>query len=161
MGMNYSARMERKLRQLLADGCFKRVPASRSRVMRAIKGADNQTTERRLRLALVRSGMTGWKVRAPGIPGTPDFVFPYSRLAIFADGCFWHGCPTCNRSKVRTNASFWAAKMQFNREKDCRVARSLRRSGWRVMRIWEHDLRDTLPQVVERIRRRLNRRPCS
>jgi len=119
--------------------------------MRAIKGAGNRTTEQRLRLALVRAGIRGWKVRETGIAGTPDFNFPDSRLAIFADGCFWHGCPRCKRSMVLTNASFWAAKMQLNQSKDRRVARILRRSGWRVMRIWEHELRDALPQVVERI----------
>jgi len=155
---SYSHSMERDLRRLLPNGSFIGVPASRSKVMRAIKGTGNRTTEGRLRLALVRQGVRGWKIRPDGLPGSPDFVFPKGRLAIFADGCFWHGCERCNKARIQTNAAFWRAKMALNRAKDQRVVRALQQAGWRVMRVWEHDLRDSLPKVVSRITKKLSSR---
>ena len=150
--------MERDLRWKLPKGRFEDVPAHRAKTMRAIKGSGNRTTELRLRLALVRAGIRGWKLRPKGLPGSPDFVFEARSLVVFADGCFWHGCAKCNRSRVRTNAKFWEAKTILNRKKDRRVTRRLRQDGWSVMRVWEHDLKDRLESVVARIRRSLEKR---
>ncbi len=69
----------------------------------------------------------------------PDFVFPKLRLAVFVDGCFWHGCPR-HATKPRHNAAFWRRKLAANRTRDRRVNRTLRAAGWRVLRIWEHEL---------------------
>jgi G:T-mismatch repair DNA endonuclease (very short patch repair protein) len=69
----------------------------------------------------------------------PDFVFLKSRMAIFVDGCFWHGCPK-HATKPRNNAAFWKKKLAGNKTRDRMVNRALRRAGWKVVRIWEHAL---------------------
>ncbi len=105
--------------------------------MAAVRSRDNKTTERRLRSALVRAGISGWKLRPPGVLGSPDIGFPKRRLAIFVDGCFWHGCPRCGHYPT-TNRPFWRAKVERNRWRDRRNTRNLRAAGWRVLRVWEH-----------------------
>jgi DNA mismatch endonuclease (patch repair protein) len=72
----------------------------------------------------------------------PDFVFPKRRLAVFVDGCFWHGCPK-HATRPRGNAAFWRRKLAANKARDRRVNRVLRAAGWRVLRIWEHELART------------------
>jgi DNA mismatch endonuclease (patch repair protein) len=69
----------------------------------------------------------------------PDFVFPKSRTAVFVDGCFWHGCPK-HATQPASNRAFWKKKLARNRVRDVLVNRTLRAQGWRVLRIWEHDL---------------------
>jgi len=70
----------------------------------------------------------------------PDFVFHARRIAVFVDGCFWHGCPQ-HATRPKHNASFWRKKLAANRDRDRLVTRTLRARGWRVLRIWEHELR--------------------
>jgi DNA mismatch endonuclease, patch repair protein len=70
----------------------------------------------------------------------PDFVFRQVRLALFVDGCFWHGCPR-HATKPANNRAFWKKKLAGNKTRDRAVNRSLRRAGWRVLRIWECELR--------------------
>lgn len=67
----------------------------------------------------------------------PDFVFTRARVAVFLDGCFWHGCPE-HGSTPRANGSYWVAKLARNRDRDRRVTTALEASGWTVVRIWEH-----------------------
>jgi len=69
-----------------------------------------------------------------------DFVFRQLRLALFVDGCFWHGCPK-HETKPKNNRAFWHRKLSANKTRDRLVTRALRRAGWRVLRIWEHTLR--------------------
>jgi DNA mismatch endonuclease (patch repair protein) len=69
----------------------------------------------------------------------PDFVFPKLRLAVFVDGCFWHGCPI-HATWPKQNGAFWRAKILGNKARDRRVDRTLRKAGWRVPRVWEHEL---------------------
>jgi DNA mismatch endonuclease (patch repair protein) len=69
----------------------------------------------------------------------PDFVFRRTRLAIFVDGCFWHGCPK-HATKPKNNRAFWRRKLTANKSRDRLVNATLRRAGWRVLRIWEHEL---------------------
>jgi DNA mismatch endonuclease (patch repair protein) len=110
----------------------------RSERMSRIRGKNNKTTELAFRALCRASGLTGWR-RHVALPGKPDFVFRAARLAIFIDGCFWHGCPKhCKRPS--RNPAFWNLKIDTNRHRDARVTRILRKSGWRVVRIWEHDL---------------------
>ena len=78
--------MERTLRKHLPGGVFGGVSPTRSRAMAAVRGHGNKTTERRLRLGLVRGGLRGWKVRPKGLRGNPDFFFPETRVAVFVDG---------------------------------------------------------------------------
>ena len=148
--------MEKKLAALLSGGKFVDVPHTRSKNMQAIRSRGNRSTEVCLRLALVRAGLKGWTVRPAGILGSPDFGFLTQKVAIFADGCFWHGCPRCGHAPITSNASFWVEKVARNKMRDRRISAKLRRTGWHVLRFWEHELRS--PQgVVERIIRVVNR----
>jgi DNA mismatch endonuclease, patch repair protein len=126
----------------------------RIRIMRAIRGSGNRTTELTLVAAMRASELTGWR-RKQNLPGHPDFVFRRKRLAVFVDGCFWHGCPRCYRVP-RTNSAFWQAKIQANRKRDARVSRNLRKQGWRVLRIWEHSLAISPESVTRRLKARLS-----
>ena len=82
----------------------------------------------------------------------PDFAFPKLRLAVFVDGCFWHGCPQ-HATKPRNNRAFWRKKFATNKARDRLVRRTLCRSGWRVVRIWEHELaRKNEVRLLKRIR---------
>jgi DNA mismatch endonuclease (patch repair protein) len=72
------------------------------------------------------------------VPGKPDFYFPRYRLAIFVDGCFWHACPNCGRIP-KSNVEFWRTKIDQNRRRDNRVRRQMRRLGFHVVRVWEHE----------------------
>jgi len=111
----------------------------RSAVMAAIKGRGNRSTELAVRGMLKKLGITGWRANFASIPGKPDFAFAKIKLAIFVDGCFWHGCKKCLRNrKPAENAAYWRNKIAGNVCRDKRINRKLNRNGWSVLRIWEH-----------------------
>lgn len=122
----------------------------RSYNMSRIRSRDTEP-ERTLRKQLWAVGLRGYRLH-PKLPGRPDIVFTRSMLAIFVDGCFWHGCRVC-AYHPDTNAEFWEAKISANVERDRRVARELRGAGWRVLRIWEHELRKNPRGAVGKVRR--------
>jgi DNA mismatch endonuclease Vsr len=144
--------MERELRNKLRNGRFAGTPPQRSRTMRAIKGQNNRTTELRLRLALARSRIKGWTLRPKTILGNPDFWFAEERVAVFVDGCFWHGCPACNHAP-KVNSAYWRAKFERNAARDSSITQKLRSEGIEVVRFWEHELTDNLQECVERLAR--------
>jgi DNA mismatch endonuclease (patch repair protein) len=135
--------------------------AKRSEVMSRIRSHGNKGTEQRLAAIFRAHGMTGWRRQIPirfhvsGIREEiskarnrsrkpcgsvrPDFVFRASRIAVFVDGCFWHGCPEHFR-RPQTRQKFWDAKITRNQARDMEVTKALRRAGWRVLRLWEHDM---------------------
>lgn len=128
--------------------------AERSALMALIRGRGNASTELRLAAAFRAAGIRGWR-RGSRLPGRPDFVFLAARLAVFTDGCFWHGCPRHHRLP-RTRRAFWRGKVEGNRRRDRRVDGELRAMGWAVLRIWEHDLRAArLPSTLGRVARRI------
>jgi DNA mismatch endonuclease (patch repair protein) len=131
--------MERRLKSKLPNGEFVGVTLERSRIMSAIRGKSNKTTEVRLRMALVRHGIAGWTLRPGTLQGNPDFFFPKPRVAIFVDGCFWHCCPRCGHTP-KTRSQFWSAKLERNKQRDRLTSRLLKKMGVHVIRIWEHDL---------------------
>ena len=96
------------------------------------------------------------RASSPRLPRVrADFVFPKLRLAVFVDGCFWHGCPR-HETKPRNNAAFWRRKFAANKTRDRLVTRTLRGQGWRVLRIWEHELaRKHEARMLRRIHRAL------
>lgn len=110
----------------------------RSEVMSRIRGKGNKDTELALAKLFRSNGISGWR-RHYRITGRPDFAFPKHKLAVFVDGCFWHGCPT-HATQPKGNKEFWQTKLDANKARDRKVNRLLRSSGWRVLRIWEHDL---------------------
>ena len=111
----------------------------RSAVMSLIRGSGNKDTELRLIQVFRANVITGWR-RGSKLPGKPDFVFPKLKTAVFVDGCFWHGCPK-HGTKPKNRAAFWLAKLTGNKARDRRVNRELRKRGWTVVRVWEHELR--------------------
>jgi DNA mismatch endonuclease (patch repair protein) len=119
--------------------------AKRSEVMASIRSRGNKDTELALMRLFRRHGVTGWRRHQP-VFGRPDFVFPKARVAVFVDGCFWHGCPK-HSTVPATHRAFWKRKFTANRLRDRLVNRTLRRKGWRVVRIWEHDLRKAGPSL--------------
>jgi len=149
--------MERKLRNKLKGGKFKNVPAVRSKTMAAIRGKNNRATELRLRMALVSAGIRGWETNVEELPGKPDFFFRKKKLAIFVDGCFWHGCPKCGHYP-KTRSSFWKMKILRNKERDRKNRENLRRRCIRVVGMWEHSLKtpEKLVLSVERLKRLLS-----
>lgn len=112
--------------------------SKRSAVMAAIRSRGNKRTELRLIQVFRANNITGWR-RGSKLPGRPDFVFPKLKTAVFVDGCFWHSCPKHGRRPL-DNASYWLAKFTGNKARDRRVNRELRKRGWKVIRIWEHEL---------------------
>src|SRR5271156_6607209 len=112
------------------------------------KSRGSKSTEQKFRAHLIRSGVNGWKLgHRSGLVGSPDIVFDKARLAIFLDGCFWHGCRRC-RSVPVANRAFWLTKITRNKTRDHQVRRALRAGGWRVMRVWEHELRGGVAKVL-------------
>ena len=126
--------------------------AKRSQVMSRIRSRGNRDTELALVKLLRRRRLTGWR-RNQSLFGKPDFVFRQPRLAVFVDGCFWHGCPK-HGAQPKNNRAFWRKKFARNQARDRLVNRTLRRAGWRVLRIWGHELaRQNEPRLVRRLRR--------
>jgi DNA mismatch endonuclease (patch repair protein) len=109
---------------------------------------ENTGPEIRLRKACFALGLR-FRLRYP-LPGKPDFVFPGQRLAVFVDGCFWHGCPQ-HYNKPATRADFWASKLERNRDLDVRVAKALQELGWSTLRVWEHEVRADVEAVAQRV----------
>lgn len=112
--------------------------AERSRIMSAVKNGGNKATEMVLVKLMRKHGITGWRRRVR-LTGKPDFVFTTQKVAVFVDGCFWHGCPKhCRMPK--SNRGYWKPKITGNQARDALVNLTLRRAGWRVLRVWEHEL---------------------
>jgi DNA mismatch endonuclease (patch repair protein) len=141
--------------------------------MSRILSRGNKETELALAAVFRRHRISGWRrhvlIRVPPLPYPllhkpvkerefrvrPDFVFRTERVAVFVDGCFWHGCPKhCNQPA--NNREFWRRKLAGNRARDALVSRTLRRAGWRVVRVWEHELvRKNGARLLGRIQRAL------
>ncbi|MDR1296303.1 MAG: very short patch repair endonuclease [Deltaproteobacteria bacterium] len=126
--------------------------AKRSLVMSKIRSKGNKSTELRLIDIFAERGVKGWR-RNYDVRGHPDFIFPKRKIAVFVDGCFWHG-HDCRLSRPKQNAEFWAAKLERNMSRDKTVAREFERRGWTVVRIWECELKKkNLPELFARLDR--------
>jgi DNA mismatch endonuclease (patch repair protein) len=126
--------------------------AKRSEVMSRIRSRGNKETELILMKLFRKHGFSGWRRHQP-VFGRPDFIFRKFKVAVFVDGCFWHGCPK-HSNMPANNRAFWERKLTGNQLRDRLVNRTLRRNGWRVIRIWEHDLRKAA-RSLRRIRREM------
>lgn len=126
-------------------------PRLRSRIMSQVKSDGNRSTELRMMQILKRAGITGWRRRL-SVYGKPDFVFPHARVAVFVDGCFWHGCSKHCRMP-HSKRAYWEAKIERNKERDKQTTRFLRKTGWLVIRLWEHDLSEIKnPRGLQRLK---------
>jgi DNA mismatch endonuclease (patch repair protein) len=151
----------------------------RSEVMSRIRSRGNKDTELALATLFRQHKITGWRRQVQVVTSTlntssglrppfphpmrrrsrrlevkvrPDFIFPKLRLAVFVDGCFWHGCPK-HATQPKNNRAFWRRKFSANKERDALVNRTLRRANWRVVRIWECALKKNPQNCLRRIQR--------
>jgi len=109
--------------------------------MSRIKGKGNKDTELVMIQILRNNHISGWR-RNQAVLGKPDFVFPKQKVALFVDGCFWHCCPK-HSNMPKNNQEFWAKKLGGNKTRDKLVNRELRKMGWVVVRVWEHELKNS------------------
>lgn len=110
----------------------------RSQIMKKVRPSGNKTTELKLIEYFNTEHITGWR-RNYKVKGHPDFVFLDKRIAIFVDGCFWHG-HDCRNTRPANNAEYWSQKRKKNTEHDKAVTELFERRGWKVIRIWECEL---------------------
>ena len=111
----------------------------RSEIMRAVRSKGNKSTELKLIAIFGEYGIKGWR-RNYNVKGRPDFVFPKQKIAIFVDGCFWHG-HDCRNTRPKDNEDYWQKKRQRNIEHDRQITEIFENRGWRVLRIWECELK--------------------
>ena len=128
---------------------------SRGQLMSRVRSKGNETTEKRLASLLRNSALSGWRRQRP-LTGRPDFVWPKARVAVFVDGCFWHGHNCGKNVTPKTNAKAWRDKINRNKARDRKATRLLREEGWTVVRIWECGLAKTPDRCLRGIRRALN-----
>jgi DNA mismatch endonuclease, patch repair protein len=118
--------------------------------MSRIRAGGNVATELKF-IALLRAHrITGWRRNYP-LFGKPDFVFPGLRVALFVDGCFWHGCPL-HGALPSSNRLFWKKKLTANKVRDKVVGGELKAKGWKVIRVWQHEL-SSAGRLIRRIQR--------
>jgi DNA mismatch endonuclease, patch repair protein len=124
--------------------------AERSRIMAAVKSKD--TAPEMFVRRLVHSLGYRYRLHVRSLPGTPDLVFPRLRKIINVNGCFWHlhGCPRCRIPSSRRG--YWVKKLEGNAARDKRVRRELQRAGWKVLVLWECQVK---PTKVERLREKI------
>jgi DNA mismatch endonuclease (patch repair protein) len=120
----------------------------------------NTVPEVRLRKALWRAGVRGYRLHFNKIPGRPDICFPRNRAAIFVHGCYWHRCPKCDQSLPKSNKEFWAHKFKTNVKRDARKVIELKKMRWLVQTIWECQIRADVDKMVDRIKITLKKSKC-
>lgn len=109
---------------------------TRSELMSRVRGKDS-AAERFLRSALHAEGLR-FRLHRRTARIAVDIVFPRPKVAVFVDGCFWHGCPE-HKTFPKTNQNYWLPKLKENKERDIQQTAQLRAAGWRVFRVWEHE----------------------
>jgi len=123
--------------------------SDRSSIMRSVKSRNNKSTELQLIQLFKRRKITGWR-RNYNIFGKPDFVFLKKKVAVFVDGCFWHG-HHCRNITPASNNQYWENKLLRNKQRDALVNRHLLDLHWSVFRIWECELKKIPDQVINRL----------
>ena len=119
--------------------------------MAQVKSNDNKSTEIKMLALLRENKITGWR-RKYRIFGKPDFAFPKHHVAVFVDGCFWHGHPQKCRMPA-TNKEYWENKILRNKTRDRLVNQALRKKGWNVLRVWEDCIMK--PSTIGKLRKAL------
>ena len=127
----------------------------RSDIMSKVRSKGNKSTELRLIKLFNEHQIIGWR-RNYLVQGKPDFVFMKQRVAVFIDGCFWHG-HDCRNTRPSDNAEYWQTKRERNMKRDLKVTELFEKRGWRVLRIWECELKKSNEAAtIERIQSVLN-----
>jgi len=123
----------------------------RSKIMSRIR-SKNTSPELNLRKTLWNKGYR-YKIHYK-LPGKPDIVFASKKVAVFVDGCFWHKCPKCY-IEPKSNKRYWLPKIEKNVKKDKENNKALKNLGWKVVRIWEHEIQKDKDKTVKRIEAKL------
>ncbi len=130
--------------------------ATRSFNMSRIRSRDTKP-ELKLRRLLWARGLRGYRVHSK-LPGKPDLAWASRKVAIFVDGCFWHGCPSCGDGRAPTsNTGYWDAKLRMNQQRDAKRTQELEAMGWRVLRFWEHEVLNDTSKVAARVEKVLTK----
>ena len=146
----------RQGKQIRRKAVVDRASSSKRSAQMALIGSKNSKFERAVRAGLHAAGYR-YKLHVRGLPGTPDLVFPARRKIVFLHSCFWHG-HGCRLSRMpKSNKSYWTKKIASNRARDARNERALRRSGWRVLSVWECKYRQSPEKTVARLGRFLQK----
>ena len=114
----------------------------RSEIMKGIRSSGNKSTELKLINYFSSNHITGWR-RKYDVKGHPDFVFLDRKIAIFVDGCFWHG-HDCRNTRPADNSDYWSKKRERNIKHDKEITELFRSRGWTVIRIWECELKKNM-----------------
>ncbi|TSC85593.1 MAG: DNA mismatch endonuclease, patch repair protein [Parcubacteria group bacterium Gr01-1014_8] len=118
--------------------------------MSAIR-AKNTKPELLVRKVFRKVGIRGYRLHWNKVAGRPDIVFPKKKVAVFVHGCYWHGCPHCKLTLPKTHRAFWRAKFKRNKERDAHKTKDLRKLGWRVLTVWEHQIKKDADQIAARV----------
>lgn len=128
----------------------------RSEIMRKVRSKNNKSTELKLIQVFEENDIKGWKRNYP-VKGHPDFVFLNKKIAVFVDGCFWHG-HDCRNTRPSTNGNYWMKKREKNMKHDTEITALFEQRGWTVIRIWECELnkknRDILLCKIQYLRKK-------
>ena len=120
------------------------------RIMAANRGK-NTTIERKLRRGLSAVGAPRSRAHFRVGPTRVDLAFPSQHVAVQIHGCFWHHCPRCNLPIPRTNRAYWRRKFAINRSRDARSKREIRKVGWKLIEVWEHEIDEDLQACCHRV----------
>lgn len=128
----------------------------RSRIMKAVKSRNTKSTEQALVKLFKENGVKGWRRTYP-VKGHPDFVFLEKKVAVFVDGCFWHG-HDCRNTRPSDNKEYWQKKRERNIRRDIETTIAFENRGWIVIRIWECELKKqkqeaTIKRIIDAISR--------
>ena len=118
----------------------------RSEIMKKVRSRNNKSTELKLIQVFSENSIKGWRRGYP-VKGHPDFVFLDKKIAVFVDGCFWHG-HDCRNTRPADHAEYWAKKRERNIRHDKEVTAMFEQRGWRVIRIWECVMKNSLLTVL-------------
>lgn len=118
----------------------------RSSIMSKVRSKNNKSTEIKLISFFKDNNITGWRRNYP-VKGHPDFVFLDKKIAVFVDGCFWHG-HDCRNTRPTSNADYWNKKRERNIQHDKEITSLFERRGWSVIRIWECELKKKNKEIL-------------
>lgn len=122
-----------------------------SKVMSANRGKDTKP-EVALRKVLWNKGIKGYRLHWKKVPGRPDIAFIGKKVAIFVNGCYWHRCPSCKLPAPKTNKVFWKNKFKRNIERDKKKTEVLEKDGWKVLTVWECEIKNKVNKCVNKIK---------
>lgn len=125
------------------------------KIMKSNKSKDTGP-EIKLRKALFKKGIRGYRKNYDKAQGKPDVAFVGKKIAIFINGCFWHGCEKCNKTMPKRNKEYWQEKVENNKKRDIRNKKQLTKKGWKVYTIWECEIRENLDGKVNEIEKLLD-----